>query len=270
MAAPFEDTASGGEIMELETVLYEKKDGIGIISFNRPHVLNAQNRQLVSDFLTALKEVEADSEVKAVIVKGEGRAFCSGDDLSEEHHTASIEEGLSIIETLQDTTRTILRMPKPVIAAVHGYALGAGCEWCMNCDIRIAAEGTKFGFPETRVGATVTNAGTKLLPLLVGLGRAKELVFTTEMIDAAQAEQWGLVNKVVPLEELDKTAFEMANKIAQNSSLAIALSKKALNQGVYQGFEETLQQEARDVALVIQSPESAERARRALKKTKNE
>jgi enoyl-CoA hydratase/carnithine racemase len=268
VAASFEDTASGGEIMELETVRYEKKDGIGIISFNRPHVLNAQNRQLVSDFLTALKEVEADSEVKAVIVKGEGRAFCSGDDLSQDHSVDSTEEVLGIIEILQDTTRTILRMPKPVIAAVHGYALGAGCEWAMNCDIRIAAEGTKFGFPETRVGGTVTNAGTKLLPLLIGLGRAKELVFTTEMIDATQAEQWGLINKVVPLEQLGEVAFDMAQTIAQNSYLAIALSKKALNQGVYQGFEETLQQEARDIALVIQSPESAERARTALEKTK--
>jgi enoyl-CoA hydratase len=255
-------------MIKLETILYDKKDGVGIISFNRPDVLNAQNRQLVNDFLSALKEAEADSEVKAVIVKGEGRAFCSGDDLSEDHSAASTEEVLEIIEILQSTTRMILSMPKPVIAAVHGYALGAGCEWCMNCDIRIAAKATKFGFPETRVGATVTNAGTKLLPLLIGLGRAKELVFTADMIDATQAKEWGLVNKVVPLKDLEKTAFEMAKKIAQNSSLSISLSKKALNQGVYQGFEETLQQEARDIAIVIKSPESAERARTRLEKIK--
>jgi len=255
-------------MMQLETILYDKKDGIAIIRFNRPEVLNAQNRQLVSDFLAALKQAEADLEVRAVIVKGEGRAFCSGDDLSEEHQITTIEEGLMLIETLQDTTRTILKMPKPVIAAVHGYALGAGCEWCMNCDIRIAAKGTKFGFPETGVGMTVTNAGTKLLPILIGLGRAKEMVFTTEMIDAEQAEKWGLVNKVVPLEELEKTALDMAGKIAQNSSLAIALSKKALNQGVYQGFEETLEQEAKDIALVIQTLEATERSRAAFEKTK--
>jgi len=254
--------------MQLENILYYKKDGIAVISFNRPKVLNAQNRQLVSDFLAALKQAEADPEVRAVIVKGEGRAFCSGDDLSEEHQITTIEEGLMLIETLQDTTRTILKMKKPVIAAVHGYALGAGCEWCMNCDIRIAAKGTKFGFPETGVGMTVTNAGTKLLPILIGLGRAKEMVFTTEMIDAEQAEKWGLVNKVVPLEELDKTALDMADKIAQNSSFAVALSKKALNQGVYQGFEETLEQEAKDIALVIQTLEATERSRTALEKTK--
>ncbi len=256
--------------MQLETVLYDKEDGIAIISFNRPHVLNAQNRQLVSDFLAALRQAEADLEVKALIVRGEGRAFCSGDDLSEEHQITTIEEGLILIETLQDTTRVILRMPKPVIAAVHGYALGAGCEWAMNCDIRIAAKGTKFGFPETSVGMTVTNAGTKLLPILIGLGRAKELVFTAEMIDAEQAEKWGLVNKVVPLEELDGTALDMARRIAQNSSFAVALSKKALNQGIYQGFEETLEQESRDIVLVIQTLEAAERSRRALSKTKKD
>jgi len=254
--------------MQLETVLYTKKDGTAIISFNRPKVLNAQNRQLVNDFLAALKEAEADPEIKVVIVKGEGRAFCSGDDLSEDHSLSSMEEGFQIIKTLQDTTRAIMGMPKPVIAAIHGYALGAGCEWAMNCDIRIVAEGTKFGFPETKVGATVTNAGTKLLPLLVGLGRAKEMVFTCDFIDAYQAEQWGLINRVVPLEELEKTAFEMADKISQNSALSIALSKKALNQGLYLGFEETLEQETRDILVIIQGLEAAERAKAVLASTK--
>ncbi|MBC8512052.1 MAG: enoyl-CoA hydratase/isomerase family protein [Dehalococcoidia bacterium] len=253
--------------MQLETVIYERKDEIAIIRLNRPKVLNAQNRQIVGDFLAALKEAQADAEVKAVIVKGEGRAFSSGDDLSEDKH-ATVEEGLAAIETMQDTTRTMLRMGKPIIAAVHGYALGAGCEWAMDCDIRIAAEGTKFGFPETNVGGTVTNAGTKLLPLLVGLGRAKELVFTNEMIDAKQAEQWGLVNKVVPLEELDKTAMDMAKKIAQNSTLAIYLSKRALNQGAYQDFEQTLELETRDAMVAFSTLEAAERAKAALLRTK--
>jgi len=254
--------------MQLETVLYNKKNAVAVISFNRPEVLNAQNRQLVVDFLAALKQAEADPEVKVVIVKGEGRAFCSGDDLSEDHAMASMEQAFQVIRTLQDSTRAIMGMPKPVIAAIHGYALGAGCEWAMNCDIRIAAEGTKFGFPEAKVGAGVTNAGTKLLPLLVGLGRAKEMVFTCDFIDAAQAEQWGLINRVVPPADLEKTAMALAEKIVQNSSLSIALAKKALNQGVYQGFEETLENETRDIALVIQTLEAAERAKAVLASTK--
>jgi enoyl-CoA hydratase len=159
-------------------------------------------------------------------------------------------------------------MGKPIIAAVHGYALGAGCEWAMDCDIRIAADGTKFGFPETNVGGTVTNAGTKLLPLLVGMGRAKELVFTNDMIDVRQAEQWGLVNHVVPFDELDKAALDMAKKIAKTSTLATFLSKRALNQGVYQDFEQVLEQETRDVLIVAMTRESAERAKAALEQTK--
>ncbi len=258
------------QVLEFETVLYTEIEGIAIISLNRPEVLNAQNRQLVRDFLSALRLAQEKEHVKVVIIKGEGRAFCSGDDLTEEHDLTSPEQGIRLIEELQDTTRVMLSMPKPIIAAVHGYALGAGCEWAMNCDIRIAAEGTKFGFPETGVGMTVTNAGTKLLPLLVGLGRAKELVFTGDFIDADQAEDWGLVNRVVQLEELDKSAIDMARKMARNSPLALALSKRALNQGTYQGFKETLELETRDIALVIQGLEAAMIPDTRLKKTKTE
>ncbi len=254
--------------MPYKTIDYEKRDNVGIISFNRPKVLNAQNRQLVEDFIAALKNVEGDPEIKAVIVKGKGRAFCSGDDLSEDHTIGSMEEGFRVIQKLQDTTRVIMNMPKPVIAAVHGYALGAGCEWAMNCDIRIAAEGTQFGFPEARVGATVTNAGTKLLPALIGLGRAKQMIFSTGFIDAEKAEQWGLVNQVVPENKLESAALEMAKQFIENSSLSIALSKKALNQGIYQGLEETLEHEARDIVIAIQGAEAAQRARAVLAETK--
>lgn len=254
--------------MKLETVIFEKKEDVAIIRFNRPKVLNAVNRQLTTDFLAALKAAEADPEVKVVIVKGEGRAFCSGDDLSEDKTATTPEEGLRVINTLQDTTRTMLRMGKPIIGAIHGYALGAGCEWAMDCDVRIAAEGTKFGFPETSVGATITNAGTKILPLLVGIGRAKEMALTGDRIDARQAEQWGLVNKVVPLEELDLAAMEMAKKIAKNSVLATHLTKTALNQGVYQDYEQVLEHEARDVMIAMMTFEATQRAKAALEKTK--
>ena len=253
--------------MELETIIYEQKDEVAIIKFNRPKVLNAQSTQLTLDFLKVLKEVEIDSSIKAVIIKGEGRAFCAGDDLSEDkrYDTAGL---LKFVEAAQDTSRIMLRMGKPIIGAIHGYALGSGCEWAMNCDVRIAAEGTKFGFPETNVGATVTNAGTKILTLLVGFGRAKELVFTNVMIDANKAEQWGLVNKVVPLEELDKAAMDMAKDMANRYPLAIHLSKQALNQGAYQDFEQVLQQEIRDVIIAFSTGESAKRAKTALDKTK--
>jgi len=238
------------QVPRLETVIYDKRGAIVIISLNRPKVLNAQNKQLIGDFLQALKTAHADEEVKVVIIKGEGRAFCSGMDL-EEAAKANLEEILKDMEAMQDTTRTILNMGKPVIAAVHGYAIGGGADWAMNSDVRIAAEGTKFGWPEMNVGGFFSNAESKILPLLVGLGRAKELVFTGGTIDAKQAEHWGLVNKVVPLEELDKVAMEMARNIANKPSLAISISKRAMNQGLYQDFEETLQREISDAVIIF-------------------
>ncbi len=236
--------------MEQETVLYEKANGIGFIRFNRPKVLNAINRQLLSEFLHLLRTVEVDDEVKVVILQGEGRAFCAGDDLDEGHPQAW-EKGLQFVEMLQDTSRVIMRMPQPVIAAMHGYAVGAGLEWAMNCDVRIAAESTKLGFPETGIGFTVTNGGTKLLPHLIGLGKAKQMVFSCEKIDARTAEDWGLVDKTVRHEDLQQTAVDMGNTFMRNSSLAIALSKRALNQGLCLGIEETLELEIRDIMVSV-------------------
>jgi len=234
----------------MEFIIYRKTESIAVISFNRPEVLNAANNQLTREFLLVLKEVEADSEVKVVVLKGEGRAFCAGHDLKEDTAGATLEESMALIEELQETTRVILRMGKPVIAAVHGYALGAGCEWTMNCDIRIAAEGAKFGFPETGIGTTVTNAGTKLLTLLVGLGRAKELVLTSRMIEAKEAKEWGLVSEVVPLNALEETTMDMARKIAKNPTMSTRLAKAALNQAVTESYEQTLEREVKDAVLM--------------------
>jgi enoyl-CoA hydratase/carnithine racemase len=254
--------------MQLETVLYEKIDEIAIIKLNRPKVLNAINMRLTHDLHQALVEAALDTSVKGVILKGEGRAFCAGDDLSESPFGIAVEDLLRHVEVLQDTTRIMLNMEKPIVAAVHGYALGAGCEWAMSADIRIAAEGTKFGFPETNVGAGVTNAGTKLLPLLVGIGRAKWMIFSNERIDARTAEQWGLVNQVVPAGELDTAAMALVKKIAANSTLSIKLAKKQLNFGTYQDYEQQMELEAHDVVLTLTGMEASMRAKAALEKTK--
>lgn len=254
--------------MELETVIYEEIDKIAFIKLNRPKVLNAINVQLTTDVHKALTEAARNVNVKGVIFKGEGRAFCAGDDLSESPHM-NIQDGLRYVEMLQDTTRLMLNMEKPVIAAVHGYAMGAGCEWAMSADIRIAAEGTKFAFPETNVGAGITNGGTKLLPLLIGIGRAKWMAFTNERIDAVKAEQWGLVNFVVPPEKLDETAVAMVKKIMANSELSIKLTKRQMNYGVYQDYEQQFDLEAHDVMLCMASGgEAAQRMKEALDKTK--
>lgn len=254
--------------MPFETVICEKVDDIAIIKLNRPNVLNAINMQLTRDFHQALAEAALDSGIKGIIIKGEGRAFCAGDDLSESPIGIPTMDVLNYVEVLQDTTRIMLNVGKPVIAAIHGYALGAGCEWAMSADIRIAAEGTKFGFPETQVGAGITNCGTKLLPLLIGIGRAKWMAFTNEKIDARTAEQWGLVNFVVPAGEQDARAMEMMKKIVANSALSIKLTKRQMNYGVYQDYEQQFEMEAHDVVLALSGIEASLRAKSVLDGTK--
>jgi len=255
--------------MTYATVLLERRDAIGIVTLNRPDVLNALNRQLIRETRAALEELEADASIRVVILRGAGKAFCAGDDLGEDFSDIkTTADSAAVIENLQNVTRVLLRMPKPVIAAVHGHAVGAGVEWSMNCDLVIAADGTKFAFTEARWGYTVTNAGTKLLPLLVGMQRAKELVFTTDKIDAATAERWGLVNYVVPPEELEPRSVDLATRMLRNSSLSIALGKRALNFAVHLSYEEVLGQEVRDALIAARSPETAERVAGALDKLK--
>lgn len=251
--------------MQLETVIYEKKEGIIIISLNRPRVLNAINGQLSSDFLAALREAEADTEAKVVIIRGEGRAFCAGFDLSQEPSARRVPLEYRP-DTMQDITRVMVRMGKVIIAAVHGYAIGAGMEWAEDADLRIVAEGTKFGATETNVGETVTNAGTKLLTHYIGLGRARELYFTNEFMDAKEALEYGLANKVVPLEELDKAAMDMAKKISENSGLSLMLTKAAVNRALGMSIEETLVMETRDTQVNALSPEQRQYSKAAMER----
>ena len=251
--------------MQLETVKYEKKEGIIIISLNRPQVLNAINPQLSRDFLAALQAAEADTESKVVIVRGEGRAFCAGADLSQKPPSEPVPFEHRP-DTSAEITRVMMRMPKIVIAAVQGYAIGAGLEWAEDADLRIVAEGAKFGATETNVGKTVTNAGTKLLTHYIGLARAKEIYFTNEFIDAQQAYEWGLANKVVPLEELDKATMEMAKKINQNSGLSLMLTKQAVNRSLSMSIEDTLAMETRDSQLASSRPEGWQRTKEAMER----
>lgn len=237
----------------METVLFEKEGSIGIIKLNRPHRLNAITHQLLDDLNQTLIAARFDDGVKLVILTGEGRAFCSGEDLKESAAGKSFEQWFKESEGLQDTERNILMLGKPIIAAVKGYAVGGGLEFAMSCDIRIAAEGTKFGFPETGVGLTVTQAGTKIMTQLVGLGKTKELIFTGEFIDSQEALKIGLVNKVVPVDQLMEETMKMAKRILERSPLAIKLSRIAIDQGMSATFEQTLELETDHLMLAVSS-----------------
>ena len=214
--------------MEFECIIYQKSEGVATIKLNRPQVLNAMNKQLWLDFQVALEDVKNDPEVQALIITGEGRAFSTGADLKDSKDR-SIEDYRDYLVELQETSRKIIRFEKPIIAAINGYALGSGYELALACDIRLAAEEAKIGSPEAKVTSSVTGGAMRLVQDLIGPGKAKELLFTSEYIDGKEAERIGLVNKAVPADRLIEEATEMARKIAQNSSFSIKMIKKGLN-----------------------------------------
>lgn len=214
--------------MNFQCLIYEKNSkGIALITFNRPEVLNAMNLCLWEEMESALTDAEDDDGVRVLIITGEGRAFSTGADLKESN-ARTPEAYRRYLEKLQEITRKLLRFEKPVIAAINGYALGSGYELTLACDMRIAAEEAVLGSPEARVNSSVTGGALSLLPELVGPEKARELLFTAENIDAAEARRIGLVGRVVPGERLMDTAFEMAEKIAANSSFSLKMIKKGL------------------------------------------
>ncbi len=239
--------------MKNETVLYHRQEEVGIITLNRPHRLNAINLELLKGFMEQLDRARLDTKTRVIILTGEGKAFCAGEDLKETASGKSLEQWMDEAERLQEVQRMTMKLGKPIIAAIPGYALGGGCEFAMGCDIRIASEKAVLGFPETTVGMTVTNAGTKLLPHLVGLGKAKELVLTGDFIDAAEALRIGLVNRVVTPVNLMAESMAMAQKIASRSPLATSLSRTALDHGMEAGFDQTMELEKSHLLICAQS-----------------
>jgi len=243
--------------VEENTVLYRREGNVGIITFNRPHRLNAINESLLRDLIKQLDVAREDENAASVILTGEGRSFCAGEDLKETSAGKSLEQWIREIDGLQETERVILKLGKPLVAAVNGYAVGGGLEFALSCDIRIAAEDAKFGFPETSVGLTVTNGGTKLITQIVGLGKAKELVFTGEIIGAEEALRVGLVNKVVAPEALLEEAIKICQKMGEKSPLSLRLSRIAIDQGLHSSFEQILEMEAEHLLVCVASDSQA-------------
>jgi len=213
-----------------ENIKYEVKGNIGYITINRPKALNALNMDVLNELTEALAEIEADDNIKAVIVTGDGKAFVAGADIAQMSRLNAIE-GRAMMAAGHKVMNTIDQMEKPFIAAVNGFALGGGCELAMACDIRIASEKAKFGQPEVGLGIIPGFGGTQRLARLVGKGMAKYLIYTAEMINAAEAYRIGLVEKVVAPEELMTEAERVASVIASKAPIAIASAKVAINNG---------------------------------------
>jgi enoyl-CoA hydratase len=254
--------------MTNKAVLCEKNQNVAIITLNRPERLNAINKDLLRGLIENIEIARQDKEVVSVILTGSGRAFCAGEDLKETSAGKSIDDWIAETNGLQDVQRVILALGKPLVAAVRGYALGGGCEFAMSCDIRVVAESARFGFPETEVGLTVTTAGTKLLTQIVGLGKAKEMIFTGDMVDAREALRIGLANEVVSDEKLLEAAMALAQRIGEKSPLALKLSRIAIDQGLHSSFEQTLELEASHLLICAGAQNQDKFVDKKLKKMK--
>lgn len=240
-----------------ENIKYEVKGNIGYLTINRPKALNALNTNVLSELMTALKEIESDDNVKAVIVTGEGKAFVAGADISQMSKLNAVE-GRAMMQAGHKVMNTIDQMPKPFIAAVNGFALGGGCELAMACDIRIASEKAKFGQPEVGLGIIPGFCGTQRLSRLVGKGMAKYLIYSAEMINANEAYRIGLVEKVVPGDTLMEEVEKLANTIASKAPIAIAQSKIAINNGYDMDLKSASQLEVEASTLCFGSEDQKE------------
>jgi enoyl-CoA hydratase len=208
-----------------KTILIEKKDHLAILSFNRPEKLNAINVQVKREVSQALSELEADDDVRVVIMTGVGRAFSSGYDINAPE--SELEEFMSLKEE-----EKLLNLDKPTIAAIQGYALGDGLQQALLCDIRVAADDAVLGFIGPLIGGLCYSAFS-ILPLVVGRGKASELLFTCSRINAEEAYKIGLVNRIVPREQLMPAAVELAEQIAKVEPLLLKYSKRMLRQDFF-------------------------------------
>jgi enoyl-CoA hydratase len=216
--------------MSYETIILERKEGIGYLTINRPKVFNAINNQMIEEMKRAIEEFHHDKLVGVVIITGTGKAFQTGADIEELSQMSPLEI-LQWNQGVVENFDALEKMRQPVIAAINGYALGGGLELALACTIRIAAESAKMGLPEVKIGILPGAGGTQRLPRLIGKGLAAEMILTGEMIDAKEAYRIGLVNRVVPAEQLMATAEEIGRKILRNAPIAVALAKDAIEVG---------------------------------------
>ena len=251
--------------MPFKFLTLEVADRVATLTLNRPDKLNALNDATIAELGQAIDEIRAADAIGGVILTGAGRAFVAGADISELSAQTPVT-AKARARAGQDVFRRIETCPKPIIAAVNGFALGGGCELAMACHIRIASDAAKFGQPETRLGILPGYGGTQRLPRLVGKGRAMQLLMTGETIDAAEAYRIGLVNKLAPAAELMKAAREMMKTILSNGPLAIALCIDAIDRGLEISLDDGMILEANHFGRLAATDDMREGTRAFLEK----
>ncbi len=216
---------------ETDLILFEKRNGTAVLTFNRPQALNAINSSLNAELAAALDRIEGDKEIKVVVLTGSGdKAFIAGADIKEMQSMDAIAAREFALKAKQ-TVDKLYNFSKPVIAAINGYCLGGGLEYAMACDFRVASANARFALPEISIGIMPGSGGTQRLPRLIGMGLAKEMIYTGEMIDADKALNLGIINHIFKREELLEETVKIAGKIAAKSSVALSLIKSSVNRG---------------------------------------
>lgn len=245
--------------MGYTTLLLDKAGAITTLMLNRPEARNALDLVMRREMLDALDEIDADPAARVVIVTGAGGHFCAGGDvksMKEKRQTAA--EGRARVQALNRLVMRLVDFPKPTIAMVDGFAVGAGCNLALGCDLVVASDRAKFGEVFGKIGLVPDGGGSWLLPRLIGLARAKELVFTADIIDAAEAARIGLVNRVVPAGELATTTRALAERIAAGSPAVLRLAKHMLNRAAVSDLPAALDLEAYSQGLSIPTEDHQE------------
>jgi len=248
--------------MELNDILFEKKDSIAVATFNRPAVLNAFRQATLREFISILDDVKADDTVRVLIITGNGRAFSAGIDLKEMAYPSSdsllLKQAYDELQAIQDVTRRMVHLPKIIIAAVNGIAVGIGVETALASDIRLAADKATFAFTEVKRALFETNGVMYILPRLVGQGRAMQMLLTGEMVLAQDVLSAGLVTRVVAKDQLMMYAMDRAHTIAANAPLSVRLVKKTMQRTYDLDLEAVMQLEVDGMIQCFRSEDLVE------------
>ena len=244
---------------EYSTVLsHLDSSGVRTISLNRPDSLNAMNRQLIDDVARAFDDANADLQTRVIIFTGEGRAFCAGDDRREHRHPENEQQARDLVNAIQQATHAIIFGEKPVVGAINGWAVGGGFEWAINCDFPIWAKTAKAFFPEVSLNLFVTGAVTSLLPALVGLNKAREMLFLGNQYQASELENIGVAWRVVDDGDLLDEAHVVARKLSQQPELALRAMKRVLNQCAASDIKQAMQLETEATISGFLDPKTTE------------
>ncbi|WP_446897919.1 enoyl-CoA hydratase-related protein [Clostridium sp. LBM24168] len=242
----------------MENIISKEENGIAYVTINRPKALNALNSATLTELGSVVDEISKKQDIKVVIITGAGeKSFVAGADIAQMSKLNSIE-ATNFSRLAQNVFSEIENLPQVVIAAVNGYALGGGCELAMACDVRFASKKAKFGQPEVNLGILPSFGGTQRLPRLVGKGIAKELIFSTDMIDAQEAYRIGLANKVYEPDELIQKSEEFAKKVMSKSPWGVRLAKASINNGLDVDLESGLKYEANSFGLCFSTEDQKE------------